>query len=168
MTAFRHYLYARANIAIDKRRRKYDLEPSSKAKQILADFPRIRLRSVIFLFFYAIMPTPREMARLVWQHITDHDTPSKKRKIRALSADLRELLSPGARVIDFYFERRLYSRDLARVPKILEKMLHRTTPLLVLPRHLRLPIKTPFSRPCWRMINRPDAAAICSRKLTTQ
>ena len=48
-----------------------------------------------------------------------------------LAKDLALRLGESCRISTTYFERRNYSRDLARVPPVLEKALHRTTPSLV-------------------------------------
>lgn len=68
---------------------------------------------------------------LLWDTIADHDTPARRDLITSLRDELRSRLSSGARVIDSYSERQLYSRDLGDLPKWLEKAFFRTTPHLV-------------------------------------
>ena len=57
--------------------------------------------------------------------------PRRTCRIESLARELRERLSDRCRVATGAFERRNYSRDMARVPRLLEKVLHRTRPLLV-------------------------------------
>jgi FAD/FMN-containing dehydrogenase/ferredoxin len=71
------------------------------------------------------------MVLLFWAYLLDQDTPRRRARIEGLAGELRRRVSPECRVASGYLERRLYSRDLARVPKLLEKVLHRTTPQLV-------------------------------------
>jgi FAD/FMN-containing dehydrogenase/ferredoxin len=51
--------------------------------------------------------------------------------VAALAADLGKRLGDGSRVTTGGFERRLYRRDLARVPRLIAGLLHRSTPLVV-------------------------------------
>jgi FAD/FMN-containing dehydrogenase/ferredoxin len=67
----------------------------------------------------------------VWRFLTDGDTPRRTRAIDTLAQELRERLSENSVVATGSFERQLYSRDLAKVPKIIEKLLFRTTPIIV-------------------------------------
>ena len=90
------------------------------------------LRVMAFVFF----GPPRGRIRLFWHRLADLDTPAQDRRIETLARELREQLSAQCRVATGAFERRSYSRDVARVPRFLEKMLYRTRPLLVVqPKH---------------------------------
>jgi FAD/FMN-containing dehydrogenase/ferredoxin len=61
------------------------------------------------------------------------DASPKKRKVLSatLAKELRNRLSENSVVATGSFERQLFSRDLAKVPKIIEKLLFKTTPLVV-------------------------------------
>lgn len=126
----RDFLLRRTRSAIQNRRRIFGLEPPPHIQRILDEEVPWGFRKTVAIIVYLLFPSPRAILTLAWLHWTDRDTPRKQRKIQFLAAELRPLLSPGARIVQGYFERRLYSRDLARVPKSLEKTLHRTTPLL--------------------------------------
>jgi len=63
--------------------------------------------------------------------LTDRDTPFRRRQIQSLAQGLKPRLSEFCRVATNFFERRNFSRDLARVPLLMEKALHHTTPYLV-------------------------------------
>jgi len=69
--------------------------------------------------------------RLIWEHLTDRDTPERKKYISMLAQDLASHVGTSCRVLSYYFQRTHYSRDLARVPSLVEKALFRTTPFLV-------------------------------------
>jgi FAD/FMN-containing dehydrogenase/ferredoxin len=69
--------------------------------------------------------------RSVWHLLSDRDTPKRRRHIADLARHLSDRLSPGCRVLQGPFERRLYARDLAPVPAGVETALFRTTPLIV-------------------------------------
>ena len=63
--------------------------------------------------------------------LTDRPARDARPAPESLSEDLRARLSPDSRILVGPFERRLYSRDVAAVPEFFERLLHRTTPLLV-------------------------------------
>lgn len=133
MMRFLHdFLSRRTRSAIQNRRRIFGLEPPPHIQRILEEEVPWGFGKTVALIVYLLFPSPRAILALAWLHWTDRDTPRKRRWIQSLAAELRPLLSPGARIVEGYFERRLYSRDLARVPKTLEKTLHRTTPLLAI------------------------------------
>jgi len=69
--------------------------------------------------------------RHFWRYLTDRDTTQRRDKITSLARDLKTLVGEPCRVLPGFFERNIYSRDLARVPSFLEKTLFRTTPFLV-------------------------------------
>ncbi|MHC4598095.1 MAG: FAD-binding oxidoreductase, partial [Planctomycetota bacterium] len=113
------------------RRDRYGLEPPRPVARLLREDARVGFLASLRLAIFAVFGSPRQMAGLYWRYLTDQDTPKRRARITELADELRPLLSPGSRVLVHYFERRLYSRDLARVPRLLEKVLHRTTPQLV-------------------------------------
>lgn len=123
---------ARARRAATRRKERYGLAPPARLERIAQrDDGRLSLVESLWLLLYVIVGSPGQVLRVLWWHLTDRDTPRRKRRVGELARDLRARLSPGCRVLAGYFERRLYSRDVARVPRALEKSLHRTTPLLV-------------------------------------
>jgi FAD/FMN-containing dehydrogenase/ferredoxin len=67
--------------------------------------------------------------------LADQDTEEKVRFLRELKSRLQGLLSPLCQVFSDYADRKTYSHDLASIPPFLEKMLFRTTPLLVVQPH---------------------------------
>jgi FAD/FMN-containing dehydrogenase/ferredoxin len=69
----------------------------------------------------------KEIKRL----LADPDTPVRRHQIESLAQELKPRLSEFCRVATNFFERRNFSRDLARVPSLMEKALYRTTPYLV-------------------------------------
>ena len=69
--------------------------------------------------------------RAAWWALTDRDSPARRRQIDRLAEQLRHKLSETSRLRTGYFERRIYSRDLARVPAVMEKALFHSTPHLV-------------------------------------
>ena len=130
MPLVQNFLVKRSRRAVENRRRVFGLEPSSYVDRVLERGRSRSFREVLSLLTYLLFLSPRVILSLTWHHLTDRDTPLKRRRIELLAVRLRRVLSADARVIEGYFERRLYSRDLARVPNALEKVLHRTTPLL--------------------------------------
>ncbi len=131
MPSIRRFLVSRAQAVAHYRRRLYGLEVPHDVAAIVASVPPLSAGQALVLGKYIASASPRRFFGLAWHYFTDRDTPARRRKIQALAGALRERLSAGARVIEGYFERRIYSRDVARVPQYLEKSLHRTTPLLV-------------------------------------
>ena len=63
--------------------------------------------------------------------LTDRDTTERKAYIERLRGKLETSLGEGSRVISDFDARRIYSRDMADVPPLIERGLFRTTPLLV-------------------------------------
>ncbi len=119
----------KAQAAAQKRRRKYALDTPERIAGLLAG--RVGFLGSLRLFLYVVFGSPRQWFRLWWAYLTDRDTPRRRRRIEGMAEALRARLSEDCRVLQGYFERRMYSRDLARVPRALERALHRTTPLLV-------------------------------------
>jgi len=79
--------------------------------------------------------SPRHRWKLLWKHLTDRDTPARREYIDRLAQELKFHVSESCRVAQSFFERRNCSKDLARVPPMMEKTLLRTTPLLVVQPH---------------------------------
>jgi FAD/FMN-containing dehydrogenase/ferredoxin len=67
----------------------------------------------------------------LFRRFVDRDTPDRTELIAGLKARLTDELGPDRVIIGEYETRRLYSHDLAEVPSLIEKLLFRTTPLLV-------------------------------------
>lgn len=132
----------RGRRAATRREQRYSLPAPPTLRRVLArEPPRLGPLEWLWLAFYVVVGSPRQVLRVLWWHLTDRDTPKRKRWIRGLAEDLGGRLGPGCRVLVGYFERRLYSRDVARVPRALEKSLHRTTPLLVVQPHSEVEIR---------------------------
>jgi FAD/FMN-containing dehydrogenase/NAD-dependent dihydropyrimidine dehydrogenase PreA subunit len=91
----------------------------------------VSFRGSIRLAAYAVIGAPGARLRLFVLHLLDRDTPRRARLVAALAADLGKRLGDGCRVTTGGFERRLYRRDLARVPRLIGGLLHRSTPLVV-------------------------------------
>ena len=130
MTWSRYWLH-RARTVSEHRKRVYGLEPPPPLQSILGREARsLSPADSLRILVYTLFGSPGERLGLFWRFLSDRDTPRRRRKIDALAGELRERLSVGCPVVEGYFERRIYSRDLAGVPPLLEKALHRTTPLL--------------------------------------
>lgn len=66
------------------------------------------------------------------KELADKDTSAKKRLLDKLESRLTRELSSACQFFTDYAERRIYSHDLASIPPFLERMLFRTTPLIVI------------------------------------
>jgi FAD/FMN-containing dehydrogenase/ferredoxin len=130
--SWKEYLIYRARKTADRRRQLYGTEPAPEITNLLAreDFT-LKFRETQTLLVYMLFKSPRRRLRLLWLRLTDRDTPARRRQIEKLALDLRNRLGEASRVSTEFFERDNYSRDLARVPALMEKALHRTTPFLV-------------------------------------
>jgi FAD/FMN-containing dehydrogenase/ferredoxin len=130
--SWKEYLAERARKTASRRKRIYGIDPASRVEDLLIkESHSLSFRETCRLLTYILFKSPQRRLELLWTYITDRDTPVRARRIESLAQDIRPHLSEGCRVVTNYFERRNYSRDLARVPEFLEKMLHRTTPTLV-------------------------------------
>ncbi|MGD9344809.1 MAG: FAD-binding protein [Candidatus Aminicenantes bacterium] len=130
--SWKEFLVERARKTASRRKRIYGIEPASRVAVLLTEeTPALRVRETSRLLAYLLFKSPQRRLELFWKYITDKDTPVRRQQIEALAEDLRPHLSENCRVAVNYFERRNYSRDLARVPALMEKILHRTTPTLV-------------------------------------
>lgn len=123
-------LLRKARETVRYRKRVYGIDPAERIARILETDKSLSVAEFLVLAKYILFVSPRALVRLAWRYLADYDTPRRRRLIGQLASDLRSKLSPDSRVVETYFERRLYSRDLARVPQVVEKLLHRTTPLL--------------------------------------
>lgn len=110
----------------------YGILPPPFVDQIIELPPdRLSLFSRLRLLWYLWAGGFRIALLLTWHYLIDLDTPKRRRKVRRLKEKLSETLPGNARVIAGYFERRNYARDLAPLPFLLEKLLLRTTPAIV-------------------------------------
>jgi len=122
----------RAANAARRRKRVYGLDPPPRISRLIASKePTIGASGSLLITSYVLFGSPRALLRLLWNHLVDRDTPKRVRKIAFLAHELRGQLSDSCRIAAGYFERRVFSRDLARMPRALEKLFYRTTPLLV-------------------------------------
>lgn len=122
----------RVKATLEERRETYGLTPPRDVERIveggadrLGPYGRLRL------WWYVYGGGLFVRLRLFWHVLVDRDTPGRRRRVVELQGRLLGRLSKGCRVSAGYFERRLYARDLAPVPPLMEKGLFRTTPHLV-------------------------------------
>lgn len=120
-----------ADRAAARRRRRYEIEPPVALRRSFEPGAApVGFLDSIRLILYVFFGTFKGFFSLTWRFFADLDTPGRKAKIGALAGDLRGRLSGTSTVATTSFERRLYSRDLARVPWLIETLLFRTTPLI--------------------------------------
>jgi len=130
--SWKEYLIYRARRAAGRRRQLYGTEPAPQVASLLFEEDvSLNFRQTQRLLVYILFKSPRHRLRLLRLRLTDRDTPSRRRQIDKLAQDLRNRISEHSRVSAGFFERSNCSRDLARVPALMEKALHRTTPFLV-------------------------------------
>jgi glycolate oxidase len=120
----------RARRAADRRNRAYGLEVSPAIGRALAG-GRLGFGGSLRLIAYVVFGSPWQLLRLLWLYLTDRDTPTRVQRLARLAADLSSVVGPTCRVAMGSFERGLYRRDLARVPRLLAGLLYRTVPLCV-------------------------------------
>ena len=127
----------RARIAARRQKRVYGLEiPGPLTRLFEQEKPHLGLAGSFRIISFVYFGSPRAHLRLYWHHLADRDTPARIRRIESLARDVSARLSGRCRVTSGSFERQYFSRDLARVPRILEKILFRTRPFLVVqPKH---------------------------------
>jgi len=129
---WQEYLIFRARKTVRRRRQLYGTEPAPEVSGLLAlEGASLNFREARGLLIYILFKSPRRRLKLLWQRLTDRDTPARRRQIDRLAQDLQNRLSEHSRISAGFFERSNCSRDLARVPALMEKALHRTTPFLV-------------------------------------
>jgi FAD/FMN-containing dehydrogenase/ferredoxin len=130
--SWKEYLMERARKTASRRRRIYGIEPAPRVGNlIMQESPSLNFHETYRLLSYILLKSPQRRLELLWKYITDKDTPMRRQQIKSLVQDIRPHLSENCRLAMNYFERRNYSRDLARVPAFMEKIIHRTTPSLV-------------------------------------
>lgn len=130
--SWKKYVINRARKTAGRRTRIYGIEPSPVVADLLAQkHTALTLRKTTRLLIYIVFKLPLHRLKLLWQYLTDRDTPVRRDRIASLAQNLRSRLSEPCRVAANFFERRNYSRDLARVPLLMETALYRTTPHLV-------------------------------------
>ncbi len=126
------YWVERARHSAEHQRLAYGLEvPRSLNSLLDRERPRLGLAASLHVLAFVFLGFLRGGFRIYWRRLADLDTPAQDRRIESLATELRARLSGRCRVATGAFERRNYSRDMARVPRLLEKVLHRTRPLLV-------------------------------------
>jgi len=137
--SWNEYLKDRARKKASRKKRIYGQEPPAMVADLLAGKPTdLNFRESFRLFVYILSKSPQHRLKLIWRYLTDRDTPVRKYQITLMAEDLKSRLSESCRVSTTYFARRNYSKDLARVPPVMEKALHRTTPFVVVqPRNER-------------------------------
>ena len=130
--SWNEYLIHRARKKANRKKRIYGIGPPPVVADLLVrERTSLNSREFFRLLVYILFKSPQLRLKLFWQYLTDRDTPVRKDQIDSLAQDLKSHVSESCRVATDYFERRNYSRDLARVPPLMEKTLHRTTPFLV-------------------------------------
>lgn len=130
--SWKNNLQERARRTARRKKRIYGIEPPPRLERLLDQEPgTFRFPDIYRLNAYIFLKSPRRRLKLLWQYILDRDTPVRRKKIDLLEQKLRPRLSADGRVRSSFFERKNCSRDLARVPVLMETMLHRTTPFLV-------------------------------------
>ena len=135
--SWRIKLQNQARSSAGRRKRIYGTRAPHAVSELLVQDPQtITPGSAVRLFLYIYFESPLPRLRLIWQRLTDQDTPIRRRRIHVMARKLRAHLGEDGRGASSYFERRDVSRDLARVPALMEKLLFRTTPhLVVQPAH---------------------------------
>jgi hypothetical protein len=127
------YWREQARNAADRRRRLHNLEiPPALASLLKQEESHLRFADTLRLIGFVGFGAQRARFRFFWDHLADRDTPARIRRIETLARDVRGRLSDRCRVATGTFERQNCSRDLARLPRLLTKMLYRTSPLLVI------------------------------------
>lgn len=137
--SWKEYFADKARRRARREKKRYGLDPSDGVAGLLEEGRKSwRFRESLQLLFYTLSPSPRHRLKQVWRYLTDRDFPQRIALIEGLAKDLEPRLGSSCRISTSYFERRNYSRDLARIPAIMEKALFRTTPhLVVRPQHER-------------------------------
>jgi FAD/FMN-containing dehydrogenase/ferredoxin len=137
--SWKEYFADKARRKAGREKKKFGLAPPAGIAGLLEEGRKSwRLRESLRLLFYTLSPSPRHRMGLIWRYLTDKEIPQRTALIERLARDLELRLGSSCRISTTYFERRNYSRDLARIPLIMEKALFRTTPhLVVRPQHER-------------------------------
>lgn len=132
------HLIRRARSAARERKLVYGLQTPPSISHVLdlgvEDLrPALLFRFILYVYGGALLLR----FRLLWHSLSDQDTPKRRHLIEQLKNQLSERLAePTSRVSIGYFERRIYSRDVAVLPGFIEKLLYRSTPhLIVQPRN---------------------------------
>ena len=126
------YWIVRARQSAHRQQHLYGLELPRALENLLAqEPPRLGLAGTLRIMTFVFLGASRGRLRLFWHHLADLDTPAQIRRIESMARELRECVSDRCRVATGAFERENYSRDMARVPRMLQKTLHRTRPLLI-------------------------------------
>jgi FAD/FMN-containing dehydrogenase/ferredoxin len=133
------YWVERARNSAKHQRQIYGLDASPSLNNLLdRERPSLGLAASLHVLAFIFLGHLRGSLRLCRHCLADLDTPAQDSRIESLAAELRERLSNRCRVATGPFERSNCSRDMARVPGLLEKSLYRTRPLLMVqPKHER-------------------------------
>ncbi len=130
--SWNEHLINRARKTASRRKKSYGIDPPPAVADLLTKAQgTLSFRESSRLLLYILFKSPRRRLKLLWQYLSDGDTPNRKRQIDRLEQDLGARLSESCSIATSTFKRKISSRDLARVPPLIEKMLHRTTPFLV-------------------------------------
>lgn len=130
--SMKKYLQKRAHKTANRRKRIYGIEPSSVVAKLLEEeSTALNFTKIYRLSTYILFKSPRRRLKLLWQYLNDSDTAVRRNRIESLARDLQLRVSRSCRIATTFFERRNYSRDLAHVPRLMETLLFRTTPYLV-------------------------------------
>jgi FAD/FMN-containing dehydrogenase/ferredoxin len=126
------YWIERARQSAHHQRHLYGLEMPRTLENLLAhEPPRLGITGTMRVMAFVLFGFFRGRLRLFWHRLADLDTPAQIRRIESQAGVLRGRVSDRCRVATGAFERQNYSRDMARVPGILQKTMHRTRPFLV-------------------------------------
>lgn len=127
------YWIERARLSARRQRRLYGLEIPHALDQLLeTENPRVGFTDSVRIATFTFLGSFRGRWRLFWRRLADRDTPPQLLRIESLARDLQSRLSQQSRIAVDSFERQYFSRDMARVPRFLEKALCRTRPFLVI------------------------------------
>ena len=130
--SWNEFLVTEGRKKASSRKKIYGIDPPSSIADLLGrEQTAFDFRESFRLLVYILFKSPQHRLKLLRRYLTDRDTPVRKTQIDTLARDLKSAVSESCRVITRYFERKNYSKDLARVPPLMEKAMHRTTPLLV-------------------------------------
>ena len=125
------FLYRLARDASVRRRQRFAEEPSASLQSILDSPEQRSLRKLIFLCGYVYLAGALLRIRVLINSLADRDTPARRRRIARLKLLLAGQLSASSRISETTIERDYFSRDIAVVPRLMLKLLYRSTPLLV-------------------------------------
>lgn len=122
----------RARRTVARRRERYGVDAPEGVRNLVAEgAATLSAFGALRLMVYVLIGQPSLLVALLWRWLTDLDTPARRHKAEALAGELAPRLSAEARVLAGSFERGLYRRDLARVPKAVATGMFRSLPAVV-------------------------------------